>query len=75
MTEPITRLLELTHSLWIYRNVVVHDEEAGTHATRRKELLQTKIEWQLELGGEGLAETDQWMLEINLSDLNTSSGE
>jgi hypothetical protein len=75
MTELITRLLELTHSLWIYRNVVVHDEEAGTHATRRKELLQTEIERQLELGGEGLAETDQWMLEVNLSDLNTSSGE
>jgi hypothetical protein len=77
MTELITHLLEITHSLWIYRNVVVHDNAAGTHATRRKELLQTEIEQQLELGSEGLAEADQWMIEVNLSvsDLDTTSGE
>jgi hypothetical protein len=75
MSELTTHLLEITHSLWIYRNVVVHDNAAGTHATRRKELLQTAIERQLELGSEGLAETDQWMLEVNLSDLDTTSGE
>jgi hypothetical protein len=49
MSELITHLLEITHSLWIYRNVVVHNNAAGTHATRQ----------QLELGSEGLAEADQ----------------
>jgi hypothetical protein len=53
MREMITRLLELTHSMWIYRNLVVHDTSSGIHAIRRKEALQSEIERQIELGGEG----------------------
>ena len=53
----------------------VHDSTSGILATQQKEKLQQIIEDQIELGGEGLAEEDRWMLEINLEDLETTSGE
>ncbi|KAL3776867.1 hypothetical protein ACHAWO_000595 [Cyclotella atomus] len=44
-------------------------------ATAKKEELQKAIDDELELGGEGLAEEDLYLLEINLDDLVTMSGE
>jgi hypothetical protein len=43
-------------------------------ATVRKEATQKEIEEQMELGGDGLVEEDQWMLEVNLGDMEKSSG-
>ena len=43
-----SKLLELTHSMWIHRNLVVHDSVTGTHALRRKEALQLEVERQIE---------------------------
>ena len=41
----------------------------------RKEALRREIEHQIALGGEGLAEEDQYLLEINLDELQLSTGE
>lgn len=71
----ITKLLEVTHGQWLYRNVQVHDVLAGTIATQRKEEIQMEIERQQELGSEGLLEEDKYLLEVNLDDLNSTSGE
>ena len=71
----VVKLLETTHGQWLYRNVQVHDIVTGVNATLRKEELQRLIEEQIELGGEGLEETDKYLLEINLEDLATTSGE
>ena len=71
----VTKLLEVSHGQWLYRNVQVHDTTDGLLATQRKEELQKAIEDQLSLGGEGLAEEDKYLLEINLEDLETTSGE
>ena len=71
----ITKLLEATHGQWLYRNVVVHDSVAGLTATARKEEIQQFIEDQLERGGEDLDDDDKFLLDINLDDLETSSGE
>jgi len=73
--ELVIRLLEITHGQWLYRNVLVHDKTAGDLVTRRKEEIRKALEDQLELGEEGLAEEDRFLLEINLDDLDTSSGE
>jgi hypothetical protein len=70
----IRKLLEATHGVWIYRNITMHDKMAGLVATKGKEQLMQEIERQIELGGEGLAEQDKWMLEIDLQSLETSSG-
>ncbi len=71
----ILKLLETTHGQWIYRNVQIHDNVAGTQATLRKEAILKEIEDQMELGDAGLLKEDHWMLEVNLGDLETNSGE
>ena len=71
----IIKLLEVTHGQWLYRNVQVHDLITGKHATDRKEQLQQLIEEQILLGGAGLEDEDKYLLDINLEDLETSSGE
>ena len=70
----IIKLLEITHGQWLYRNVHVHDKVTGTLATKRKEELKDAILDQLYIGEEGLAEEDKYLLEINLEDLETTSG-
>ena len=75
MEGTITNLLEITHGMWIYRNIVVHDELEGVYAVQGREKLQRAIEVQQELGEEGLREEDKWLLEVNLSDLDQTSGE
>ena len=37
--------------------------------------MQLEIEKQMELGGEGLEESDKWMMEVNLDNLEQSTGE
>jgi hypothetical protein len=71
----VIKLLETTHGQWLYRNIHVHDATSGSLATAKKEELQKAIEDELELGGEGLVEEDLYLLEINLDDLATTSGE
>ena len=44
-------------------------------ATKTKEQLQFEIEWQIDLGGEGIEEHDKWMLQVNLNDLEVMSRE
>jgi hypothetical protein len=55
--------------------VQIHDDIAGTRATLRKEEIQRDIEEQMEMGTTGLLEEDQWMMEVNLGDIENSSGE
>ena len=71
----VMKLLEITHGQWLYRNVQVHDAVSGLKAVERKEELQREIEHQILLGGTGLDEQDRYLLEINVGDLETSSGE
>ncbi len=71
----ILKLLEATHGQWIYKNVQIHDNVAGMWATLRKEEIQRDIEEQMEMGTKGLLEEDQWMIEVNLGDMENSSEE
>jgi hypothetical protein len=71
----IKTLLEATHGVWIYRNITIHDSVSGMVATKEKEQLNKEIELQIERGGEGLAEEDRWMVEVNLDNIENSSGE
>ena len=71
----VIKLLGATRGQWLCRNVVVNDIVGGLEAVKRKQELQSEIERQVELGGEGLDEQDKYLLEINLEDLEQSSGE
>ena len=73
--DLIVRLIEIAHGQWMYQNVHMHDTATGFHATRRKEELQNEIEDQIQMGGEGLVEDDKYLLNINLEDMETTSGE
>jgi hypothetical protein len=68
----IQKLLEITHGLWIYRNLMMHDSLSlsGVLACERKEKLMEAIKEQLALGSDGLREEDKWLLEIDLDDLD-----
>jgi hypothetical protein len=72
--ELITKLLEVTHGQWLYRNIQVHDKVAGMLATLRKEEIQMEIEEQQALGSDGLLDEDCHLGECNLGDLEDTSG-
>ena len=71
----ITQLLQVTHTQWIYRCVLVHDQSTGTLLSAHKKELLKEIEHQLSLGPDGLDEQDRFLLECNFADLATSLGE
>ena len=71
----VLKLLEVTHGQWLYRNVHVHDRVSGENAMRRKESIRAELEYQMSLGENGLAEEDRYLLELNLDDLDHSTGE
>ena len=69
------KLLEVVHGQWLYRCVQIHDTTRGTRATTEKEELQREIEAQMDQGWSDLLEEDQYLAEVNLEDLEHSSGE
>ena len=75
MTGLITKLLEVIHGKWLYRNVHVHNSISGTTETLRKEEIQMEIEKQQELGTDSLEEGDKYLMEINLENLENTSDE
>ena len=77
MTTLVKKLLEVTHSMWIYCNLSIHDSTTGILVTQQKERIMDEVEYQQELGGKGLQEEDQcqWLLEVNLEDLEHSNDE
>ena len=56
-------------------NVHVQDSISGTTATLCKEEIQMEIEKQQELGADSLEEGDKYQMDINLEDLENTSGE
>jgi hypothetical protein len=75
MAGLITQLLQVTHCLWIYRCILVHDRTTGKLISDHKEELMREIEHQLELGADGLAEEDRFLLECNFYELTTTNSE
>ncbi len=71
----VTQLLQVTHTQWIYRCVLVHNRATGTLISAHKEELLKEIEHQLSLGLDGLDEQDRFLLECNFEDLANSLGE
>ncbi len=59
----ITQLLQVTHTQWIYRCVLVHDCTTGMLILSHKGELLKEIDHQLSLGSDGLKEEDRFLLE------------
>ncbi len=73
-TGITVKLLEVVHGQWLYRCVQIHDKNRGTLVTAEKEALQQEIEEQMEKGWSDLLDEDQYLAEVNLEDLEQSSG-
>jgi hypothetical protein len=71
----VLKLMEATHGQWLYQNAQIHNKVVGAQVTLWKEAIQREIEEQLETGGNGLLEEDQWMMEVNFGDLENTLGE
>jgi hypothetical protein len=71
----VIRLLEITHGQWLYRCVQVHDKLHGTLITEQKEYLQRQIEEEIDKGWNDLMEEDEYLVEVNLEDLENTNGE
>ena len=74
MKTLMLKLLECSHGQWLYRNIMVHDQWAGQVNIQRKEHIAQEIEAQLENEDDLLPE-DSYLLEINLGDMDNSSGD
>ncbi len=64
-----------TQAQWIYRCVLVHNQNTGTLLFAHKNNLLKKIDHQLMLGLEGLADEDRFLLKCIFDELVTSNGE
>ena len=53
----------------------VHDAVSEIKVVKRRKKLQREIEHQMLLGGTQLDEQDRYLLEMNVGDIETSSGE
>ena len=71
----ITQLLQVTHTQWIYRCMLVHDRTTGVLISAHKADLLKEIKHQLPLGSDDLAEEDRFLLECNIDDITSTSGE
>ncbi len=71
----IMQLLQVTHTQWIYRCMLVHDRTTGILISAHKADLLKEIEHQLSLGPDDLAEEDRFLLECNFDDITSTSGE
>ena len=65
----VGRLLEMTHSQWIFRCISKHHHTNGALALKSREEVLARIEQQLDKGIEGLPTKDQWLLEIEAFEL------
>jgi hypothetical protein len=70
----VTKLLKATHGQLLYQCIQIHNRLNGTNTTLKKEELQREVESQQEMGMEGLMEEDQYLVEVNLDDLESSTG-
>jgi hypothetical protein len=74
ITGLITQLLQVTHTQWIDRCILVHDCNTGILVSAHKAELLKEIKHQLALGSESLKEEDRFLLECNFDDLSTITG-
>ena len=75
ITGFIPQLLQVTHTQWIYRCVLVRDRTAGMLISTHKEDLLKEIKYQLTLGPNTLTEKDRFLLKCYFNDLMITTGE
>ena len=65
----ISRLLQITHLQWIYRNISRHNKCQGYLRNKQADLLLTEIESLADVSPEDVLESRRFLLEINFTEL------
>jgi hypothetical protein len=66
----ITKILQITHSQWIYQNILLHDKHQGYLHNKRSEELMKEMELLADLAPEDVPETSRFLLKINFTELS-----
>ncbi len=66
----ISKLLEITHSQWIYRNVSLHDRCQGYLHTKNAEEIMREIESLSSLAPKDVPKVSHFLLEIDFTELS-----
>ena len=66
----ISKLLQITHSQWIYRNVLLHDRRQGYLHTKSAEEIMREIESLSSLAPEDAPKASRFLLKINFTELS-----
>jgi hypothetical protein len=66
----ITKILQITHSQWIYLNISLHDKRQGYLHHKRADELMKEMEVLADLSPEGIPEASRFLLEINFTELS-----
>jgi hypothetical protein len=68
----ISKLLQITHSQWIYRNISLHDRRQGYLRNKQLEDLLQEITELSDLSPDKVPESCRFLLEVNFTDLTSS---
>ena len=68
----ISKLLQITHSQWIYQNISLHDRRQGYLCNKQSEDLLQEITELSDLSPDQVPESCQFLLEVNFTDLTSS---
>ena len=68
----ISKILQITHSQWIFRNVSLHDRTQGYLRNKKADEILHIINELSEVSPEEIPENSRFLLEINFSDLKKS---
>ena len=66
----ITKILHITHSQWIYRNILLQDKCQGYLHHKRADELMKGMEVLADLSPEDVPEASRFLLEINFTELS-----
>jgi hypothetical protein len=66
----ISKLLQITHSQWIYRNVLLHDKCQGYLHTKSAEEIMREIKSFSSLAPKDVPEASHFLLKINFSEIS-----
>ncbi len=68
--QLITKILQITHSQWIYQNILLHDKRQGYLHNKRSADLMKKMEALSDLAPEDIPEASRFLLKINFTELS-----
>jgi hypothetical protein len=66
----ITKILQIMHSQWIYRNILLHDKRQGYLHNKRSAELMKEMEALSDLAPEDIPEASRFLLKINFTELS-----